>query len=238
MKKAALGIVLLLLVAALADALVLAQVRVIPWPFGALFAATALVLGAFVALTDGAVVRELRRWAGKSRLAAVALPLVMLVPYLIYAAGTRTFSWVAALKLAAYLIAPAAVLLPDRHGHRETANWRDWIAMLLIAVPIPAGWLANVWSWPQDLYFLLPLTAVCSGVYSFVALRGLQDVGYRLFWRKADVTAGLASWFGFTLLAIPLGYALHFIRFHTEHVSFMNLAGTFLGIYLTIEIPD
>lgn len=237
-KKTALGIVLLLIVAALADGLVLAQVRVDPWQFGVLLAATALVLGAFVALTDGGVVRGLRRWAGKSRLAALGMPLVLLAPYLIYALGTRTFSFLAALRLAAYLVAPAAVLLPDRHGHRETANWRDWAAMAAVAVPIPAGWLNNIWTWPQELYFFLPLTAVCSGVYSFVALRGLQDVGYTLFWRKADVATGLASWIAFTLLAIPLGYALHFIHFHADPVSFAQLGGTFAGIYLTIAIPE
>jgi CAAX protease family protein len=238
MNKAVAATVLLIAVAALADWLALAQVRMNPWQFGALLAATALVLGAFVALTDGAVVRYLRLRAGKSRVAALALPLLLLIPYLVYAFGTRTFSVLPLVKLTAYVVVPVFVLLPDRHGHREIINWRDWLAMALIAVPIPAHWLAGIWTWPQDLYFFLPLTAVCSGVYTFVAVRGLQDVGYRIFWRKADVTAGFACWFAFTLLAIPLGYLLHFIRFHAAPVSFTKLAGTFVGIYLTIAIPE
>ena len=83
------------------------------------------MLGAFVALADGAVVRALQQRAGKSPVAAAALPLLLLAPYLLYAAGTRSFSWSALLKLTAYLLAPAILLLPDYRRHRATANARD-----------------------------------------------------------------------------------------------------------------
>jgi len=238
MKRLALGVVLLLVLAALADVLVLARAAVDPIRVGAVLGATALILGAFVALTDGAVIRTLRHWAGKSRLSALALPLLWLVPYLIYAGGTGSFSRVALLKLTAYLLAPVVLLLPDRHRRRETANWRDFIAMAVIAVPVPARWLADAWTWPEDLYFLLPLTAVCTGVYAFVVVRGLEDVGYRLLWRRADLKTGLANWALFTILAIPLGYALSFIRFHSQTVAWSTLGLQFVGIYLTIAIPE
>jgi len=184
------------------------------------------------------VIRALRRTAGKSPLAAAALPLLLLCPYIVYASGTHSFSLRALLKLAAYLLVPTLLLLPDRHWHRATANWRDFAAMAAIAVPIPAGWLRDIWIWPEDLYFLLPLTAVCSGVYAFVALRHLEGVGYSLLWRKADVVTGLANWLVFTIIAIPLGYALHFIRFHANSVSSGSMLLQFVGIYLTIAIPE
>jgi len=109
-------------------------------------------------------------------------------------------------------------------------------AMAAIAIPIPAGWLRDIWTWPEDLYFLLPLTAVCSGVYAFVVVRHLDGVGYGLLWRKADVRTGVANWILFTLVAIPLGYALQFIRFHPSSVSWPTLGLQFVGIYLTITL--
>jgi membrane protease YdiL (CAAX protease family) len=238
MRTLGLAIVLLLALAALADWLVVVRAPVDPVRVGALLAATALMLGAFVALADGAVVRALQQRAGKSPVAAAALPLLLLAPYLLYAAGTRSFSWSALLKLTAYLLAPAILLLPDYRRHRATANWRDFAAMAAIAIPIPAGWLRDIWTWPENLYFLLPLTAVCSGVYAFVVVRRLDGVGYCLLWRKADVRTGVANWILFTLIAIPLGYALHFIRFHPNSVSWSSLGLQFVGIYLTIAVPE
>jgi membrane protease YdiL (CAAX protease family) len=238
MRKVLLAIVLLLALAALADGIVMIRAPADPLRVGAVLAATALILGAFVALTDGVVIRSLRHGAEKSTLSAAAPVLLLLLPYLLYGAGTRTFSWLALLKLAAYALAPVILLLPDRHGYRETANWRDFLAIAAVAVPIPAGWLRDIWTWPEDLYFLLPLTAVCSGVYAFVVVRHLEGVGYRLLWRKADVATALANWVLFTIIAIPLGYALHFIRFHAARVSWGTLALQFIGIYLTIAIPE
>jgi hypothetical protein len=199
MKTFLLAIASLLSLAVLADWLVTLRAAVDPLRLGALLAATALLLGAFVALTDGGVIRFLRHWAGKSRLSAASLPLALLVPYLLYGAGTGTLSWLALLRLTAYLLAPTLLLLPDRRRHRETLNWRDVAAMAAVAVPIPAGWLRQIWTWPEDLYFLLPLTAVCSGVCAFVVVRHLEGVGYSLLWRKADLATAFASW----ILSLP-----------------------------------
>jgi len=238
MKTLLLAIASLIGLAALADGLVMLRAPVDPIRVGAVLAATALLLGAFVALTDGGVVRSLRYWAGKSRLSAASLPLALLFPYLLYGAGTRTFSWSALLKLTAYVLAPTLILLPDRRCHRESINWRDLAAMTAIAVPIPAGWLRHLWTWPEDLYFLLPLTAVCSGVFAFVVVRNLEGVGYSLLWRKGDLATALANWILFSIIAIPLGYALHFIHFHSHTVSWATLGLQFVGIYITIAIPE
>lgn len=244
MKRLLLAIVLLLSVAALADWIVVERVPVNPLEFGTLLVATALVLGAFVALTDEAVIDALREWAGKSPLIALAVPLLILIPYLIYAAGSRTFAPLPALKLAAYALVPSALMLPDRlrDPPRYGANLRDWLAMASIAVPIPAHWLADVWVWPygppEDLYFLLPLGSASIGLYAFAVVRHLDDIGYKLLWRGGDVVIGVANWAMFSIIAIPLGYGLHFIHFHSHRVSLLNLIGTFVGIYLTVAIPE
>jgi membrane protease YdiL (CAAX protease family) len=236
--KAVLPVVALLLLAALAEGLVYLRWPYQPLRIGGVLVALSLLLGAFVGLTDARFVAQLRRWALRSWFVALALPLLLLVPYCIYAWPTATFCWGALFKLACYVLVPVALLLPDRLRRSEHATWRDFAALAALAVPIPAHWLAGIWTWPQELYFFQPLIAVCVGGYAFMAVRSLRDVGYKLLWRKRDVIDGLANLAAFALLGIPLGYRLHFIRFHPAATPLKTFAAQFVGIYLTVAIPE
>jgi uncharacterized protein len=241
MKKVALALVALLLLAGIAEVIILRQMRLDPTRLGAVLVSLSLLLGAFVGLTDSGLIRELRDWVRQSMIVAGAMSLALLVPYVIYAVGTSTFSLNALLKLAAYVLVPVALLLPDRMhraGQSRPAGWRDFAAMLALALPNSANWLAGIWAWPFELYFYRPLTAVCVGSYSFMVVRNLDDVGYKLTLRKADWVDALTNFVAFSLLAIPAGYALHFIHFRPQPVSLAKFAGQLLGIYLTIAIPE
>ena len=205
---------------------------------GSALAALSLLLGAFVALTNDDWVRKLRRLAQDSPPIALSASLSLLVPYAIFSLGTGTFSVAAALKLAAYVAAPSLLLLPDRINPAQRAGWRDFAALAALAVPIPAHWLQGIWSWPEEVYFCLPLTAVCAGLCAFVVVRGLEDVGYSLAWRPGDLTKGLLNFALFAIPAAPLGYALHFIRFHSRPVTAGEFTLQFVEIYLTVAIPE
>jgi uncharacterized protein len=238
MKKAILTLTALLLIAGVAEVIVLRRMALDPVKLGAVLCSFSLTLGAFVGLTDAALVRQLRHWAMQSLTAAGAMPLALLAPYVIYALGTRTFSLHAFGKLAAYVLVPVVLLLPDRKHRAGQAGWRDFAAMLALGFPISAHWLAGIWTWPFELYFFQPLAAVCVGVYGFMVVRNLDDVGYKLTLRKSDWIDGLANFAAFSFLAIPLGYALGFIHFHPAPVSLGSFAERLLGIYLTIAIPE
>jgi membrane protease YdiL (CAAX protease family) len=261
MKKAVLLVVVLTGLAALAEGIILLQVRLEyahllghvplnPWQMAAVIETFALVLGAFVALSHPAVVRQLRQWAVQSVGMALGLPFSLLGLYLLYAFGTGTFSVVAAGKLLAYIAVPTLLLLPDRLHKAERAGWRDFAAMLALAFPVPAHWLSGVWMLPpgldvfhalfgvRDLYVFLPLTCVCVGAYDFIVIRNLDGVGYRLVWRKSDVVDGSANFAAFSLLGIPLGMALSFIHPHFTQESLWNVPLQFVGIYVTIAIPE
>ena len=238
MKKAIFTLAALLLIAGVCEVIVLRRISLDPVKLGATLFSSALTLMAFIGLTESHFVRELRHWATHSITAALAMPLALLVPYMIFALGTRTFSLNAFGRLAAYLLVPVALLLPDRMRRAGQVDGRDFAAMLALGFPIGAHWLAGIWTWPFELYFFQPLAAVCVGSYCFMVVRNLDDVGYKLTLRKDDWIDGLANFAAFSLLAIPLGYALRFIHFRPTSVSFAGFAGQFLGIYLTIAIPE
>ena len=258
MKKGLQIILGLTLLAALAEGLILIRIRIDPWRLAALMESMALVVGAFAGLTQAAFVKQLRQWAMASPVLAGGLPFLLLVPYLVLGLGTRTFSWIALGKVVAYILVPTALLLPDRLHHRPSLNWRDALAMLALAVPIPTGWLQGIWIWPQDLYVFRPIFCVLVGGYAFMVLRNLEGVGFRLVWRRRDVSEALLNLLAYTVLAIPIGIMLNFIHPHSAvplthgplfQVAWLesivvalgpvpNFLFLFIGIYLTVAIPE
>lgn len=238
MKKPAIAILSLLALGLIAGAIFRFQVAAQPSRFTAVFVSLSLLLGVFVALTDSALLRWLRHQAGHSIWRAAGLPFLLIIPYLIESIGTETFAWRAMAKLTLYIAVPIALLLPDRMGVAKRIGWRDFAAMLAVALPISAGWLRDIWTFPVNLYFMQPVYAVCIGVYGFAAIRKLDGIGYRLLLRRGDWVDGLANLLAFTILAIPLGLSLHFIRFRPRHVSLGTFAFQAFAIYLTVAIPE
>jgi uncharacterized protein len=237
-KQAVIFVFSLLVLAALAEWIILLQIKVPPAPLAALLACFSLVLGVFVALTSSPFVRQLREWAQRSAAAAVCLPFLLVVPYFILAFGTGSFSPRGLVKLTAYIAAPVQLLMPDRLHKAVRPGWRDFAAMAALGVPVGANWLRGIWTWPDDLYFFRPLYSVCVGMYAFVVIRNLDGVGYRLTFRRRDLLDGLANLVGFALLGIPLGLALHFIHPHPRSVSPLTFISQLVGIYITIAIPE
>jgi membrane protease YdiL (CAAX protease family) len=258
MKKSLQIFLGLTLLAALAEGLILVRIRIDPWKLAALMESVALLLGAFVGLTQAAFVRQLRHWVMASPWAGGGLPFLLLIPYLLFGLGTRTFSLLSLGKLIAYILAPTALLLPDRLHHRETLNWRDALAMMCLAIPVPAGWLRGIWTWPQDIYIFRPIFCVLVGGYAFMVLRNLEGVGFRLLWRRQDIWDAFVNLVAYSMLAIPLGIMLNFIHPHEmtplmhgpvfqigwmENIASgmepaLNFLFLFVGIYLTVAIPE
>lgn len=239
MKKLAYTVLALVLLAMVAESVLRLQFLVQqPGRFYAVFLALALTLGLFVALTDSRVIKWLRRHVVRSAAVSVALPLLLLIPYFIEATGTGSFSGKGIARLLAYILVPPLLLLPDRLHTATRIGWRDILAMLALALPVGTGWLGGIWAGFGGIPFFRPLYSVCVGAYAFIVVRNLHDVGYRLTWRKQDLSQGIANFIGFAIIGIPLGYGLHFIRFHAGPASVENFIVQFVGIYVMIAIPE
>lgn len=238
MKKTLLALAGLTLSAALAEATLLARVYVDPWRVGALFESLALLLGVFAAFAQTDFIHCLRKWALKSPTLAFLMPFLLLLPYLIVAVGTDTFSLRALCKLTAYIATPTLLLLPDRVHSVDRANWRDFAAILSLGWPVGAGWLTGIWVWPEDVYIFRPIFCVCVGAYGFLVVRNLKDAGFKLLFKKDDIKEGGINFIAFTILAVPLGMALRFIHPHAHPLNVGGFLADFLGVYLTVAIPE
>ena len=207
-------------------------------PLVAFIASVGLLLTAYVAFTQHGIVIALRR-ATRVPWAALLLPLVLLIPYLIFAGATQTFRWEAAGRLTLYAVLPSGILLV---GRRERApariRWQDALAMLALGVPLAAGWLRGIWTWSEELGFFQALFAVPVGAFAFMVVRELEGVGYRLGWRRGDWVDGLVNFAVLGMIAVPLGLALGFLHVHTGIGGPLNFFSTFFAIYITIAIPE
>ncbi len=247
-RTALLYLIALLILAGLAEAIMLGEARGLglrlpPLQLASFLACLSLVLGVFVAFTSTPFVRDVRERALGSPPLAFAMPFALVLPYLLLALTTGTFTWLGLGKLVGYIAVPVALLMPDRLRPRERASWRDFAAMLALGYPVAARWLTGIWVWPEELYFFRPLYSVCIGAYAFLVIRNLEGVGYRLVFRKGDAVDALSNWVAFAIIGIPLGLALHFIHPHrTDTLDWLTLAARFawqfVGIYLTVAIPE
>lgn len=238
MKRLVLAITGITLIAALAEGILLARMYFDPWRLAALFESLALLLGTFVAFTYTDFVHKLRKQVIASRRTAFLMPFILLVPYLILALSTNTFSWEALAKLIAYIAIPTLILFPDRIHSVDRATWRDFAAMVSLGLPVSAGWLQGIWVWPVDIYVFRPIFCVCVGAYAFLVLRNLKDAGYKLVFKKADITHGGLHFIAFTIVAIPIGLALDFIHPHAHHLNIPVFIADFVGTYLSVAIPE
>jgi uncharacterized protein len=148
----------------------------------------------------------------------LALPAVLVVPWLIDALGTHTLvpGW-----LLLYLCLPVALaaveylasrLDPDQRGHLL-----DFLVLLPLGLAVDLRWLEP--AWPPRLAVLGKLTLLDAGLYAFLAVRCLSRVGYDLRFRGRDWATGFREFLFYMPIAIPLGLAIGFLHFHhrVEH---------------------
>jgi len=165
--------------------------------------------------------------------------------YLIYALGTNSFSFGRAATAAALTFIPLAIAASAER--KPAGTWQDFvmIAGIWVAVkPFPNRWGFSMshWLWPfpggQLAYVMTVLLLVNVALASFVLLRRLDGIGYSIGWGRHWSFFVLASFFGFALIAIPLGTGMHFIQWEPRWREWTSLPLTALGILFFTAWPE
>jgi membrane protease YdiL (CAAX protease family) len=212
-------------------------------PFSQEFAAATLCLNCYLAcfflLGHRAVQHWLNSRVREKRSNSWLLVSILLAPYLIYASGTRSFRWLALGKVFLYLILPTSLVLSIRTPQKKIC-WQDAGAILLLWLPLDFRWMWDVWSWPRHslAYSMNSLLAVCIGVFLFVCVRQLQDVGYEYRIRRRDIGIGLRNFLLFAPLGISIGLMTQFISLSERFVPSWGLMASAVGIFVVIAVPE
>ena len=167
----------------------------------------------------------------------VALPALLVVPYVVITASQHMLRWewcalYAVLPVVmAWLLARAAVADPEQRG-----NWRDAVILLTLGLAVDLRWFDV--AWPTGLRGLNNLLLVDAGLYAFLAIRRLRGTGFdfRLHW--SDWRTGLRELLFFAPAVLVLGLALGFIHPHANLPAAGRAALTWVGIFVFVAVPE
>ncbi|HXW90591.1 MAG TPA: CPBP family intramembrane glutamic endopeptidase [Terriglobales bacterium] len=165
----------------------------------------------------------------------LSLPAVFGIPYLLAGtASSRPYGMVIYLGLPiliAVLLARAQLSDPQQLG-----NWRDFAILLLLGLPVDLRWFEA--AWPPHLGVISKLILLDAGLYGFLVIRQLTQVGFNLRMGREDVLVGLRELLFYAPIAIPLGFALGFLRLHRHLPTPGSAAGALLVTFFFIAIPE
>jgi len=167
----------------------------------------------------------------------LVLPFVLIVAYLFYALGTGSLAWARAGIAIAYVILPATFVLLARQ--KPPGVWADYVAVLLIWLPVELRWLYRLWPYPwQATHTLTILFALNVALAAFLFLRKLDGGGYTIAWGRGFGWAVGFHFLVFAAIAIPLGEAIHFITFEPTIARLKELPLSAFGILFFTAWPE
>jgi membrane protease YdiL (CAAX protease family) len=203
------------------------------------FASLALLLLPYWAFGFGAA--GWLQHALKSTPVRVLLPGLLVLPYEVFAAPRGEFRASIALVLAAIPIALAALFefAPPGglRGSQAGITWQDVVVLAAIGVPVEFGLLRGAWPYP-GLGAMPKLLLMDAGLYAFLVVRGLDGVGYDFRPRLRGLLVGLREWTFYAPIAIVLGLALGFIKFHAHVPVPALVAAGWLITFFFVALPE
>src|SRR5262249_31001671 len=166
----------------------------------------------------------------------LAGPAVLWTACVVYAAAAGLSVGDRALAFAIYLAIPSLILSTGAARARELP-WRGLAAAaslglaikyhLLPTLPIPA---------PKG-YDASRLVGLVAGLYFFLVARPLEGIGYRWSLTRRDVATAVLVFAVYAAIAIPIGFATHFIAWNPR----ASAPGVLLQpiiIYLVTAVPE
>jgi uncharacterized protein len=166
-------------------------------------------------------------------LAAALVPVFCVLIYTLYL--HRDWMWI--LTGVAYVLAPV-LLLARVAGHRA-ALLEDYLALLVLWLPVELRWMYRLFPYPPPLtHTLTILFALSIGVAAFVVIRQLEGVGYAIEWRPGFAWQFAFNSIAFGLVAIPLGIKIGFLTYSPALQRIRALPVTALGILLFTAWPE
>jgi hypothetical protein len=193
---------------------------------------------AFVATlgATGNLGERLGRRTGSHR--GVLVATIPFFAYLIYVLSTNSFTWWRAGVAAAYILTP--VLLVISAGSAKPGAWQDYLAMLAIFLPLKMRLLNGLWPYPvaQIGYVGTMLLAISVALTVFLFVRQLDGIGYNIVWGRDAALAVLINFGLLAVLLIPLGTALHFIRFDPSVANWKSLPADAFTILMLTAWPE
>lgn len=203
----------------------------------AIYGCLILLLGSCLAPGFSAVRSRLRTRLAGVRGGLSAIPW-FLFPYLVYSAGTGDFHWIAFSKVCALAALPLGLFAARPVRTPNGLNWQDAVVLLWLLLSILGGELAGIWSVPENLDFMARLFLLGVGSWSFLIVRGVETCGYEFRVSMAVIRDALLAICGFAVIALPLGFELHFLAWNPQWRGIWSFLFDYATIFLFIALLE
>jgi membrane protease YdiL (CAAX protease family) len=171
-----------------------------------------------------------------AHLTPVVATVVPLFAFLIYSLFPHR-DWLWILAGVTYVLAPV-LLLAGAAGKRAGLP-QDYLALLLVWLPVQFRWVYRLFPYPPPLTHILTiLFALCTGIAAFVVIRQLEGIGYAIEWRPGFAWQFVFNSIAFGLIAITLGIKIGFLSYAPSLQRIHSLPITTLGILLFTAWPE
>ena len=198
------------------------------------------VLGGMLVFGTGKRLEDLQKLLIARPARVFAIIAALFVLHLLYAIATNTARPQRLSVMALYLSFPFLLLTKQRGESKAT--WLDLAAILWMWLPLELGLVRRLTvgsSANADFHYAFAEgLAINVGIIAFGAWRRLRGIGYRFEFSRTTVSVGLICFLLFATIAVPLGFAIHFIRYNFQLNKLIFAPATFLGIFLFTAIPE
>jgi len=160
-------------------------------------------------------------------------PLLLIVPYLVFALPRDDFHWTLWLGMAAIVLTITLLL---QHANTNP-DWHDWLVLALLGVSVDLHIFDRAWP-IAGLGGVPKLLFVDAGLYGYLVVRPIAGIGFNLRLKLSDFGIGLREFFYFAPIAILLGFALHFLHFHGTAGSPIAFGAGWLFTLLFVAMPE
>jgi uncharacterized protein len=175
----------------------------------------------------------LRKNLKRPILSALA-PCLLIVPYLIFALPQGLFRWSICLGMMAVILAIAILL---QQAKTVAPDWRDWLVLAILGVSVDLHFFDSAWP-VSGLSGIPKLLFVDAGLYGYLVIRPIGNIGFNFRIRRPDLLVGLREFLYFAPIAIALGFALGFLHLHRTPGNPVAFAAGWLFTFFFVAMPE
>jgi len=169
--------------------------------------------------------------------ARVAIPALAVIPYLLvtHAAGVVRWSF-AGLYAVLPVILAALLWYAAKHDPEQRSHWGDFVVLAVLGIVVEFRLFEP--AWPAHLRSFNRLNLLDTGLYGFLAIRRLTNVGFHLVPQRQDVKTGLRELVFYAPIAIPMGLGLGFLHFHGYLPSPWKVGLSWISIFAFVAVLE
>lgn len=219
--------------------LIITSVPVSLFDKAAALASFGLLLLSYLLFTSRHFLKWLRERTAKSLL---AFPAMLMAVYIIYGIGPGRLRVPESLVIPVYLAFPILFAsLAAKRGERP--NRYDLLAVVFLYLPVELAALARAWlpiysDVPSPAHAFTKLFAMNLILFSFLAVRPLDGIGFTFRLGRRDVVQALIAFSWFFPVALIFSSATGFVPFEPHWPDPVLIVPVILGVTFMVALPE